>query len=533
MSTSVRTLTEAMCEHRLTEVELDTLNQLLADDAEARRQYIQQIHLHVSLQHAVGNQRSTIRVQPETKPTLPALSRVEGRRSRSVWYATMALAAAVILTTGVALTVLLFSDSTTPNADANGSSQGIALLPDLDNATFADAATPAVLGSELPREPLRLESGRAQVMFKSGAVVEIMGPSDFQALGPNQGQLTHGTVVAFVPPSAQGFTITTPRGIEVIDLGTRFALRVEPGGQTRVDVLSGRVILSLDGQGRTLSAGQAMAVGQAGSPRPVQWDSQPWRATGLIARGPIELGNLFDDAKRQPLEHAAATDTYHASAEATDLGVHRIAQGGSAVQNIGSNVTLDLTALGWSRDKFGSITNDAWNSGEGDQQGAIRTEGHREGDLQDRTEQGIGMHANALIVFDLDELRQAGRLTGQPMRWISDRAGVNDDRFGMDLNVRLAAIVIDDAGIVAAQVNGQPVTARPDARGVWHFDSPMPSPLKADGRYARFDMPIAPSARYLTLIATGAHDVDGSIGNDHTVFSGARLEIETFEKQED
>ena len=49
-----------------------------------------------------------------------------------------------------------------------------------------------------------------------------------------------GKVTANVPPRAIGFRIDTP-DMEVIDLGTEFALRVDPAGESRLHVLEGEV----------------------------------------------------------------------------------------------------------------------------------------------------------------------------------------------------------------------------------------------------------------------------------------------------
>ncbi len=81
--------------------------------------------------------------------------------------------------------------------------------------------------------------------------------------------------------------------------------------------------------------------------------------------------------------------------------------------------------------------------------------------------------------------------------------------------------------IIAGYVDGQPVKVEENDR-VYYFGGPLPPPLKADGRFVRFDVPIPARARYLTLAATGADMApDGNtISSDHTVFSGARLEVD-------
>jgi len=60
----------------------------------------------------------------------------------------------------------------------------------------------------------------AQVMFKSGAVVEMTGPCPLQMIDAGRGHLRHGSVSVYVPDQATGFILDAPRGVRVIDMGT-------------------------------------------------------------------------------------------------------------------------------------------------------------------------------------------------------------------------------------------------------------------------------------------------------------------------
>ena len=151
------------------------------------------------------------------------------------------------------------------------------------------------------------------------------------------------------------------------------------------------------------------------------------------------------------------------------------------------------------------------------------------------------MHANALVTFDLDEIRKAGLMpVDQRFVFRVDRAGLNDDTFGNGgSNGHLAVIVsrphrktdVYD-GILAGYVNGQQVKIAENDR-VYYFAGDIPAPLKADGKFAQFDIPIPAEARYLTLVSTGAGigPGDNTISSDHTVFSGARLELDPLPEQ--
>ena len=124
------------------------------------------------------------------------------------------------------------------------------------------------------------------------------------------------------------------------------------------------------------------------------------RAT--VPPGHVPLGNLFDDRVGTSLASAIGSDRFKAVASADSLGVDRVSAGWGNVAEISPGVRFHFIQLGSSSDKHGQVVNDGWNT-----DGGIRTIGKRSPGNLKRTEQGIGMHANALITFDLDEIRKA------------------------------------------------------------------------------------------------------------------------------
>ncbi|MBI1367495.1 MAG: hypothetical protein GC162_02450 [Planctomycetes bacterium] len=201
--------------------------------------------------------RATEDSRIKVTPTLLARSPVDGSGAspRSVWYLAALLLLAAALTY-VFLPSTPHSELPTPHSATPAS---FAILSDLSNdATFADGSLP--LGSDLTG-PIQLTVGRAQLMFKSFAVVDLTGPCEFQMTGPNRGTLHHGQLEAYVPTEAHGFTVDLPGGSKIIDLGTRFAARVDGDDQCVVQVLEGRVqFVGADGVVRTMTAEQAIAV---------------------------------------------------------------------------------------------------------------------------------------------------------------------------------------------------------------------------------------------------------------------------------
>ena len=65
------------------------------------------------------------------------------------------------------------------------------------------------------------------------------------------------------------------------------------------------------------------------------------------------------------------------------------------------HIDFDFVHLGADSRAYGTVSNDAWLGENGI---STRGEGYRSAEKRD--EQGIGMHANALVTFDLDEIRK-------------------------------------------------------------------------------------------------------------------------------
>ena len=249
--------------------------------------------------------------------------------------------------------------------------------------------------------------------------------------------------------------------------------------------------------------------------------------SNLRAGRPIALGNLFDDPHGTPLAEAMQTDTFRAEADVADLGVIRVVYGGKSLQEIAPGIWFDLANLGWQEAAIHHhIANDAWSEGlqptnAGGPAGGIRAMGVKMGFSEPKIEEGIGMHADAFITFDLDEIRAAGGLQGREMLFISDPAGINDGALGDGGSIHLAALVSTRTDVRTAMVDGaRAKLSKQDEH--WSVTSAIGEPLRADGKFVEFRMPIRADDKYLTLISGDAGD-GWSI--DHGVWIGARLEV--------
>ena len=101
---------------------------------------------------------------------------------------------------------------------------------------------PPKLGDTLTQRRLKFAKGIIQLDFCSGANVVIEGPADFQIVSSLKAICDQGKVRVHAPPQASGFVISVP-GMDVVDLGTEFAVSVRNDGKSEVHVLEGEVSL--------------------------------------------------------------------------------------------------------------------------------------------------------------------------------------------------------------------------------------------------------------------------------------------------
>jgi hypothetical protein len=123
-------------------------------------------------------------------------------------------------------------------------------------------------------QDIKLEAGRAEINFDLGAQMVLEGPAHVRILGPLQVQAYVGRIAAHVDKNAHGFSVITPQG-KVIDLGTRFGLRIDSSGREEIAVFEGEVDIDYARQAaapgpppraskRRLTAGEAVCVDRQG-----------------------------------------------------------------------------------------------------------------------------------------------------------------------------------------------------------------------------------------------------------------------------
>lgn len=226
------------------------LAELILHDAEARRAYLRLMNLHGLLHWQQGHSQ---RVQgSEYKVQERVRSWEFGMRG---W---RALAALVAL--AVTAWFLLPLGTSTPHSAFRTPHSPIALLSNSSDATWGQSTLPTRLGSDLSAGTLHLVAGSAQIMFNSGAVVDLAAPCTFELTGPNRGYLHRGTLSAYVPEPARGFTVDFHTGNQLVDLGTEFTLRVRDPHAADIWVQRGSIELVTPTRRQMLTAGYGLAI---------------------------------------------------------------------------------------------------------------------------------------------------------------------------------------------------------------------------------------------------------------------------------
>jgi len=155
-------------------------------------------------------------------------------------------------------------------------------------------------GARLGSKQMALDAGTVELEMQSGAIVALEGPATFALRDGNHLALASGKVAAFVPPSAKGFTVSTPTS-RVVDLGTRFGVLTD-GRLSQAHVFEGAVDVAAISapQSVRIAAGSAMRIeGAMLQPIPVNEDAFPptlRRVEGLQRDGSFEKTKSFPAA---------------------------------------------------------------------------------------------------------------------------------------------------------------------------------------------------------------------------------------------
>ncbi len=244
------TLIEGLRDGVLEDGQIARLDQILAEHPAAVEYFVDRAWLRAELEATLGS--------------APSL-KLPGLRRPSTWKLVAGLAAAA----AVLVALLLSASTRTPKPEL--SYEGCAVLARALDTHWGGSA-PSV-GAVLPKRRLTLEAGVVQIEFFSGARVILEGPADFELVSSNEGYCRYGKLRAFVPPTAQGFTIRTSE-LKLIDRGTEFGLQLDRGGAAEVHVFQGQVEVHTHSSRVDLANGDALRMTRDGASQPIPSDPQ-------------------------------------------------------------------------------------------------------------------------------------------------------------------------------------------------------------------------------------------------------------------
>ena len=232
---NLESLIHARLDGEISAEDLVRLEEILREDWQARRLYLELADLHARLLHEPGvtSGRLAMPGEPDTR--------------RRGWWRTAALTTAGIA--AVVALVILSGKTTSPGGGGKDEavSAGVAMLSQTISAKFAGGERRS--GDTLAPGTIHLTGGLAQIEFYSGATVVIEGEAELEIVSPWEARCHRGRVRVQVPPAAKGFLLHAP-GLKLEDLGTEFALNVDMSGVgSDVHVFDGEVIAHREGRG--------------------------------------------------------------------------------------------------------------------------------------------------------------------------------------------------------------------------------------------------------------------------------------------
>lgn len=225
-SLELAALCDGLIDGTLSEADHQRLQRWLLESEEARRFYVQYAGLSASLCHYAGE------LQSDAAEPMPAYARII-RHPACRW--TLGAIAAM------AMIALSIAKLWPQNDDALDTDRFVAVLLQTKNCKWVPGNPAPKTGEHLNRgQVLSISGGLAEIAFDCGAIVVIEGPASLELDSAWAATLRHGTLRARVPPEAVGFRVSNP-AVEVVDLGTEFAVVANEDGAAEVLVLEGSV----------------------------------------------------------------------------------------------------------------------------------------------------------------------------------------------------------------------------------------------------------------------------------------------------
>jgi len=232
---------EAAIEGRLSEEQARRLEQLVLNDASARRYYLEALHQNACLRWSVA----------EPSLLAPESAFLEGASAIADSPLNPSRARRVHLDWrwGVAAALLLIALGIAGRFRSAPGTATVATLSGSNACQWGSGSLPTEDGARLSAGRLRLNEGVARITFDDGAKVTLEAPADLEVVSASRCVLHAGRLVAKVPATAVGFLVDTPSAL-IKDLGTEFGVNVREEHSADVQVFVGRVDVKHRASGR-------------------------------------------------------------------------------------------------------------------------------------------------------------------------------------------------------------------------------------------------------------------------------------------
>jgi hypothetical protein len=288
----LRALIDALCEELITAEQVQRLETIVLSRPDAEAFYVQSMSQFAELSRRFAGRpaaaeqslRDRLAGRTELKPA---------PRRQNRWAVRLLVAAAVAAGIWVVVTTMSTPAGVAPGHDtqeaAEPTDNSVAILLQAPGAVW-DANGPAPRpGTPLRPGWLNLKAGIAHLEFYSGATVILEGPAEFELISRTRAYCRQGKLRGIVPLQAAGFTVGSP-GMDLVDRGTEFGLRVGAGDAAEVHVFQGKVDLYDAGAGhdgaaprQELTTGQAARRNGPGAVRPIPLDPAAFRTAKDLA----------------------------------------------------------------------------------------------------------------------------------------------------------------------------------------------------------------------------------------------------------
>jgi hypothetical protein len=276
----LRDLIFALHERSIGPEESARLEEWICHSEEARRVYVQYMHLHARLywekqtpKAASGSLHGTSKVQ-----RTPILGFLGDVFQAGIDFLSRPLVLTLLVTIGlpgILVLLLMFHLGSQPapvnrvavEASRQTTPAVVARLTDVHEGVWEKSQPELSTGCALTAgQLLELRKGLVSLTFANGARVILEGPAAFRVNAGARGFLQVGKLVAHVSKGAERFAVATPSAT-IVDLGTEFGLSVDSKGVTEAHVFHGKVQVAVESVRRDwatlqqpLKAGQAVRI---------------------------------------------------------------------------------------------------------------------------------------------------------------------------------------------------------------------------------------------------------------------------------